>query len=234
MADKDSVDILMTFIMTSGSGVDAESSSIWDYSDTDMMGDFQDGCVFDVNDFKFSADLRDSEGKDGRGSGSTGRGGGTNALHNLPGRNNNNANNQKEDSSRRSGGFAGYLQTGNSRQYPADVKEITVTKQLESASVTLLQNCLNSVPFKKAVLVKRKFTGNGQFHEAFLKLEFTEPLITGVDWDQGDVIKETVKFICRGVTVVYRPQSDDGTLDPVGNQMTWTPQRKLASSSSSG
>jgi type VI protein secretion system component Hcp len=234
MADKDAVDILMTFIQTSGSGVDAESSSIWDDTDTDMMGDFQTGCAFEVEDFKFSADLRDSEGKDGRGSGSSGRGGGTNALHNLPGRNNNANNTQKEDSTKRSSSFAGYLQTGNSRQYPADVKEITVTKQMESSSVTLLQNCLNAVPFKKAVLVKRKFTGNQQFHEAFLKLEFTEPLITGVDWDQGDVVKETLKFICRGITVVYRPQSDDGTLDPVGNQMTWTPQRKLASGGTSG
>jgi hypothetical protein len=36
---------------------------------------------------------------------------------------------------------------------------------------------------------------------AFLRIDFTDVLVIGVDWDSGDVVKEKCKFICRGVKV---------------------------------
>jgi hypothetical protein len=35
-------------------------------------------------------------------------------------------------------------------------------------------------------------------------------LIVAVDWDGSDIVKEKVKFVCRTVSVKYRPQMAHG------------------------
>lgn len=225
MADKESNDVLMTFIDNNGRGVAAECTSVWDHDDTDMMKDFQDGKFFEVDDFDFGVSLGDSEsgGSEGGGSSSTGN---DNSLHAPPGQNGapaaQNTEKKKAGSSKR---FAKYIEGGDI-EFKPEVKEITITKQMDISSVRFLQSCLTYGKFQKAVLVKRKFTGGFDFHEAFLRLEFKEPLITGIDWDEGDIVKEKIKFICRGITVAYRPQNKDGTLGDA-RSASWTPTRKL-------
>ena len=48
--------------------------------------------------------------------------------------------------------------------------------------------------------------------KAYLRIDFTDLLITELDWDEGEVIKEKYKFVCRGVKMQYKPQASDGTL----------------------
>jgi type VI protein secretion system component Hcp len=232
MPDKESNDVLMTFIDNNGRGVAAECTSVWDKDDTDMMKDFQDGKFFEVDDFDFGVSLGGSEdGGGGEGGGSSAAANlGENSLHAPPGRDGAPTEKKKPSSSGSSKRFAKYLEGGD-MDFKPEVKEITITKQVDISSIRFLQSCLTYGKFQKAVLVKRKFTGGFAFHEAFLRLEFKEPLITGIDWDEGDIVKEKIKFICRGIIVAYRPQNQDGTLGDA-RSATWTPTRKLAATSS--
>jgi type VI protein secretion system component Hcp len=225
MADKESNDVLMTFIDQAGEGVDAECTSIWDKDDTDMMKDFEDGKIFEVDDFDLAVNLGDSQ--DGGG----GEGSGSSSSENLSEKD---AEKKKAASSSKRAGK--YFATGDIESKP-EVKEVTITKQVDISSIRFLKSCLShgkpvseqndlKLLFQKAVLVKRKFTGGFSFHEAFLRVEFKEPLITGIDWDEGDIVKEKIKFICRGIVVAYRPQNADGTLGDA-RSASWNPPRKL-------
>lgn len=232
MADRESNDVLMTFIDNNGRGVAAECTSVWDHDDTDMMKDFEDGKFFQVDDFDFGVSLGDSEDSGSESGGSSAAADlGGNSLHAPPGRDGAPAaqNAEKKKAKSSSKRFAKYLEGGDI-EFKPEVKEITITKQVDISSVRLLQSCLTYGKFQKAVLVKRKFTGGFAFHEAFLRIEFKEPLITGIDWDEGEVVKEKIKFICRGIIVAYRPQNQDGTLGDA-RSASWNPPRKLAASS---
>ena len=61
-------------------------------------------------------------------------------------------------------------------------------------------------------MIKRKAAASNVSGHAFLRIDFTDVLVIGVDWDSGDVVKEKCKFICRGVKVQYKPQTSDGSL----------------------
>jgi type VI protein secretion system component Hcp len=231
MADKESNDVLMTFIDSNGRGVAAECTSAWDEDDVDMMQDFEDGKFFEVDDFDFGVNLGEDEGG-GDGGGSSFSGNlGENSLHAPPGHGGAPAaqNAEKKKAKSSSKRFAKYLEGGDI-EFKPEVKEVTITKQVDMSSVRFLQSCLTYAKFQKAVLVKRKFTGGFDFHEAFLRIEFKEPLITGIDWDEGDVVKEKIRFICRGITVAYKPQNNDGSLGDA-RSASWNPPRKLAASS---
>ena len=56
-ANKDSTDVLMTFIDSSGQGVPAESNTVWDEDDTTMMADFTQGSAFELDDFALGVGL---------------------------------------------------------------------------------------------------------------------------------------------------------------------------------
>jgi type VI protein secretion system component Hcp len=224
MADKESNDVLMTFIDSTGRGVAAECTSKWDKNDIDMMEGFQDGKFFEVDDFDFGVSLDDSEdsGPDSDRSSSSGNLP-ENSLHAPPGGDGattpQNAEKKKTSSSKK---FAKYIEGGSIEfKCKPEIKEVTITRQVDISSVRFFQSCLHYGKFKRAILVKRKFTGRYDFHEAFLRLEFKEPLITGIDWDEGDIIKEKLKFICRGIAAAYKPQKHDGTLE-AAKQTDWS------------
>ena len=245
MADKESIDVLMTFIDSTGNGVAAECTSVWDKDDTDMMKDFQVGKVFEVDDFDFAVNLGGSETAGGGQASSSSSSGhlGENSLHAPPGRDGARESQNAEHKKAASKRAANYFATGIIGPMPPEVKEVTITKQVDVASTTFLSSCLSfgkKVPpppptkpgfrdpnlrFQKAVLVKRKFTGNLDFHEAFLRVEFRDPLIIGIDWDEGEIVKEKIRFICRGILVAYRPQNQDGTLGQA-RTVTWFSARK--------
>jgi type VI protein secretion system component Hcp len=227
MADKDSIDVLMTFIVSGTTAVPAEGTSEWDKDDTDMMEGFQDGMFFEVDDFSFGVSLGGSENSGGAEAAGTSPSSspGKNELHSRDGHGNP-ANVQKGASKAGSANrFAKYIESGT-QDFKPEVQEITITRQVDIASVRFLQSCFNYSKFERAILVKRKFTGNTDFHEAFLRLEFKEPLITGVEWDEGEIVKEKLKFVCRGVVAAYRQQNADGTLKGA-RSASWTPTRKV-------
>jgi hypothetical protein len=242
MADKESIDVLMTFLDSNGNPVAAEGTSIWDKTDTTMMKDFQQGYFFEADDFTFSISLGGSEdGGESEGNGGVTKHSKENQVHPKSGQENASVNpNAARKANRSSRRFSKYVETGEAMDFKPEIQEITITKQMDISSIRFLKSCLtysdgltssgagaSHKKFQKAVLVKRKFTGRSDFHEAFLRLEFKEPLITGVEWDEGDIIREKLKFVCRGVTAAYRPQNADGTLGDA-RSATWIPQRKLA------
>jgi type VI protein secretion system component Hcp len=99
-----------------------------------------------------------------------------------------------------------------STRYPLEVEPVTFTRYMDQASTALLQALCDSQSLASASIVRRVATGDGSSATAYLRLDFTELLIVGIDWDDDDVIEEKFKFICRGVQVRFRPQTSDGTL----------------------
>lgn len=229
MAKDDASDVLMTFIVSGTTGVPAECLAKWDTSDTTMMADFSSGSVFEVEDFSFGAGVESDEKDDDRKRGTAGSG--TQGLSQRSGDDKSGSLDGKSSGKSGGGKFRNYVSFGSVKGNRIEVQEISITRQVDKGSPTFLKNCLNLTPFAKAVLVKRKFTGNHDYHEAFLRIEFKEPLITSVDWDESEVLKEKIKFVCRGVTIAYKPQKEDGSLD-VSSSMTWESNAKAVTSSS--
>jgi type VI protein secretion system component Hcp len=102
--------------------------------------------------------------------------------------------------------------SGKSVPYAVDLKPVEFTRSIDKSSTTLIQSCIDCVPFDSASLIKRKAAGSSAAGEVFLRLDFIGVLVTGVDWSNDVEVQEKCSFICRGVTVSYRPQLPDGTL----------------------
>jgi type VI protein secretion system component Hcp len=94
--------------------------------------------------------------------------------------------------------------------YPLEVQPITFTRTMDQASTALVQALFDSRSLTSASIVRRVDTGSGA--KAYLRLDFTDVLITGIDWDDDDLIEEKFRFICREVQVRFRPQNSDGSL----------------------
>lgn len=226
----ESTDVLMTFL-NGGEGVAAECSTVWNISDS-MKTDFSTGSFFEIDDFSIGGGLESEDSDEKSSSGST-SGKGDNSLVDRSG-NNKGKGDTSNKKSARGNKFANYILSG-SLVYPIDMQEISISRQFDKASPVFLASCLNLSPFTKAVIVKRKVVGGsaGQGVSVnlmgFLRMEFTSPLITSVEWEDGEIVKEKIKFVCRGFTVIYKPQKHDGTL---GEQVStsWKPSRKLAGS----
>ncbi len=112
--------------------------------------------------------------------------------------------------------------------YPVELEPISITRRMDAASVALFDHCQNVMILDKAVVLKRRAVGLDELR-TYLRIEFIDMLITDFDWQEGEVIKETFKFICREVKISYRPEmrgqkagiggKDDGmgkTIGPMG------------------
>jgi type VI protein secretion system component Hcp len=97
--------------------------------------------------------------------------------------------------------------------YPLEVEPITFTRFMDQASTSLFQALCDSQSLASASIVRRAVTG-GNDAKAYLRLDFTDVLIIGIDWNDDDPIEEKFKFICRGVKVQFCPQNSDGSLQP--------------------
>ena len=215
MAGNDSTDVLMMFVSRRGRSLGGELQSA--VADSDQLAtEFTPGSFFELEDFSFGGGVEDADpgGDDGddqqknkvhdpQNSGAPGRPAG------------------KSGRKAKAGGarFKRYFSNPDYFAFDSIVDEISISRQLDRASMPLLQCCVDQTPLQKAILVKRKFTynkkrGENRAYESYLRLEFKEPLITSVEWEDGEVVKEKVKFVCRGVEVQYRRQQPNGELDP--------------------
>ena len=90
------------------------------------------------------------------------------------------------------------------------------TRLLDAASMPFFNCCCNSVSFKSAALVKRLSVGvvgdNRMRPMGFLRFDFRDVLLTGVNWDDGDLVSESCTFICRAMRVRYKQQDVKGTV----------------------
>jgi type VI secretion system secreted protein Hcp len=103
---------------------------------------------------------------------------------------------------------------GQRDKFPIDLQPVSFTRAIDAASPKLINACLTGEMFDSATLVKRHAAGTTAGGEVFLRLDFKEVLIIEVEWEDDDEIREDVRFICRSVTMSYRPQQSDGSLGP--------------------
>lgn len=89
--------------------------------------------------------------------------------------------------------------------YPSELEPVSITRRMDIASVTLFDKCQNLLIIDKAVLIKRRALGGDKLR-TYIRIEFTDILITDFDWQEDEVVKETFKFICRGIDISYRPE----------------------------
>jgi len=113
--------------------------------------------------------------------------------------------------------------------FPVEFNAFSFTRLLDAASMPFFTACCNSVSFYSASLVKRVSVGTAGSDKmmpmGFLRFDFRDVLITGVNWDDGDLVSESCTFICRAMRVKYKQQQADGSLrPPVGQPAVW-PQR---------
>lgn len=103
--------------------------------------------------------------------------------------------------------------------YPLEFDEFNFERTIDAASPIFFQSCCKSKPFESASLVKRLSQGDTGMSDAtsrpqfgFLRIDFDKVLITSIGWDDGDVVKEKVSFICQKMTIKYRQQNFAGVV----------------------
>ena len=198
MADK--VDILMKIVDEHGPVI-GESQSVLTRGD-DFVKGFETGMFFDISDFDFDVSVR---GDDGGGESDD-----DDEKPVVP----------PKKKKKKSGGFGQWL-AGPHDGYPVDMQPFQFTKELDQTSPLLFYFCSNSISLKSVTMVHRKAGGQkavGQGYWGYLRIDFTDVLLTSVSWDVADAIAtEKVKFICREIKVQYRSQNPDGSMaEPIG------------------
>jgi type VI protein secretion system component Hcp len=195
-------------IADKGTGIAAEGLSEIDTSDA-FTKDFVAGKFFEIEDFGLGIDLDDTDSSS-KGNSQT------------PG-----VQPTKEtEAMKAKGKFAKWTQgltvsAGQgalSNMFPIQMEPFSFTRRIDMASPLMFQRCFLTKPFDTAVLVMRKTGGRAAGANKniasipFLRIEFKPVLIIAMDWDADEVVKEKCKFVCREITVRYRPQNHDGTL----------------------
>jgi type VI protein secretion system component Hcp len=107
--------------------------------------------------------------------------------------------------------------------YPMEFDKFSFDRIIDKASPVFFQSCCNSVTFDSAAMARRVSQGNlissSRPPVAYLRIDFTKVLITGLNWTDGDVVKESCEFICQGMTMTYIRQAEDGSVAAgAGNQ----------------
>ncbi len=212
-------DLLMKFVQANGEAVKAEGTSSLTSANS-LVADFLPGKYFEIDSFGLGLNVEDSEiGSNALNPSSSERGGAAEAT----------AHKQKfsawRDAKKKTRSQIAQI------AYPVVLEPFSFSRLMDRASPIFFQNCCNSVSFESASLVKRKPTGASMALQGFLRIDFKNVLIIGVDWDDGQAVKEKCKFICRGVSVQYKRQANDGSLGAASNA-EWS--RDLATRSAAG
>lgn len=112
--------------------------------------------------------------------------------------------------------------------FPLEFDDFNFERTIDAASPIFFESCCNSQTFDSATLVKRLSRGDygstdsGSLAQvAFLRIDFKEVLITSISWDDGDVVKEKVSFICKKMTIKYRQQSMKGEILESKDEINW-------------
>ncbi len=198
MAD-DNTDLLM-MLKLKGRAVEAECQTTIDAADLradKLLEGFEAGRFFEVSDFSFKVGIADDsppvteETEPGAKTGKKKEKKGIFARFRSA-----------DVRTLRAGGFG----------YPVDVKPIKFKRSMDQTSLVLFRNCCDRVRFDSATLVKRRPSGSRYSGEVYLRLDFTDVLIIGLDWEDEHAMEESCSFVYRKVEFRYRPQRPDGSL----------------------
>jgi type VI protein secretion system component Hcp len=103
-------------------------------------------------------------------------------------------------------------------RFPLEFDQFSFTRVIDGASPSFFSACCNQVSFESAALVKRVAMGvrGGGARQSVgaLRLDFRDVLLTGVSWDDGDLVTESCTFICKAMRLRYRQQLADSSLMP--------------------
>jgi type VI protein secretion system component Hcp len=202
----DAGDVLMMVVGSDGKGVPAECQTelATGKDKDDMMDGFVKGTYFELEDFDFGMNVEDRDDE------STA---------------DNQTDTKKTD--KKSGKGKAKFQRWMSMPigakasidsdggYPVDLEPFSFTRHMDKASPLFFNAISSKLSFKSATVVKRKDVGAETGPQAFLRIDFTDVLFISIGWDNGEIVKEKCKFICRQVLVKYRPQAHSGLLGPV-------------------
>jgi type VI protein secretion system component Hcp len=110
----------------------------------------------------------------------------------------------------------------NQASQGSPVKEINFTRQVDITSKAFLMGLKQGHGYRSATLIKRKGAGSKDQSGApaagdvYLRIDFESVLVTSIDWSDDDgEIKEECKFICKKITIQYRPQLPSGKLGAI-------------------
>jgi type VI protein secretion system component Hcp len=122
-----------------------------------------------------------------------------------------------------SGGGGGGGSSGASNAAGVQLNEVTITRQIDIASMVLMNCCIGTQGFDSATIIKRRAAGGlVEAGQAYLRIDFDGVLITKIDWTDQHIVQEKITFITRGLQVVYRPQMADGSLGQKTQQAQFT------------
>ena len=199
---EDNTDLLMMFKLK-GRAIEAECQTTIDAADLradKLLEGFEAGRFFEVTGFSFKIGIADDAPQMTEQTGTGGTSG------------------KKKEPKERNAGFARFrsadpraLRAGG-LGYPVDVKPITFKRSMDQTSLVLFRNCCDRVRFDSATLVKRRPSGSRYTGEVYLRLDFTDVLIVGLDWEEAHAMEESCSFVYRKVEFRYRPQRPDGSL----------------------
>ncbi len=194
MASAEHSDLMMKFVNTDGTPVPGESQTQLtsaEFLGNPLLDGFKNGFFFEVSSFTFSAS------GDGKKPGMKPPKGLDPAQQRW-------AEQQAQDAKNKN------APSGASDEPP--VQPISFKRDIDAASLMMMQNLIDRKGYKNATIIKRKAAGGKAAGEVFLRIDFTDVLITEIEWDDDDRVKEDCKFICRSLKIQYRPQLQDGSL----------------------
>jgi type VI protein secretion system component Hcp len=109
-------------------------------------------------------------------------------------------------------------------KYKMEFDKFSFKRTVDRASPIFFASCCSSTTFDSATLVKRLAQGGDRAPAGILRIDFEKVLLTGIDWSDDDLIKESCDFICQKVTITLRQQQTDGTISGAQEYvMTWDP-----------
>jgi len=194
MPNKDGTDILMQICTDSGA-VEAECQTQVDASDTFANG-FSNGTFFEVESFGFGMKIDEQDATKDTVANSNGQQGNKGAPIK-----------DKDKKKDKTGAFmrwktASPADLKTMKRYPVRMDEFDITRLYDAASPVLFKYCCDSGSFKTATLIKRKDVGGTKL-QGFLRLEFSDILVTHIGWQNEEVVKEKFKFVFRKIVVRY-------------------------------
>jgi type VI protein secretion system component Hcp len=108
--------------------------------------------------------------------------------------------------------------------YPLEFDKFTFKRTMDKASPIFFANCCASTSFDSAVVVKRMAQGHDRPVVGFMRVEFTTVMLTGIDWSDGELVSESIDFICQKMTITLRGQTTAGIVSAAKEYtMTWDP-----------
>ena len=105
--------------------------------------------------------------------------------------------------------------------------EFSLSRRIDCATPILFQMCCDQKPLGYVSILKRMQarprSGSGATpleQISFLRVDFTDALITGVDWNDGEVLEEKLKFQATAMAFRFLSQDATGKLLPIDGY-TW-------------